>query len=320
MGDEGLALAVSEKRMYVGASQSNVVAAYSWEGDSEGVTSRFTGDVTCLAMAGHLLAAGSADMTVKVLDTQEFKETLLEGHQGPILSVALAGGVVASSSCDGTVRLWKVATKSVIKTLPNVVAKSNDVTNSTSVVGLAFSPCGTHLAVPTATGLTVLTRGEGESWGTQRAVALPAAQGAPTCLAWSAEGELLLVATSKGGLILLAAPDMTVLKIGETGRKASVCSVVWHPGKAEVVVADMSGHWGLLEDVRREKEVARPAAEDQEDMEALFNDDEEEDENSFSIGKVLASTGYKKDEDGNLTFGAGGAPCLLLLSSTARVS
>ena len=41
-------------------------------------------------------------------------------------------------------------------------------------------------------------------------------------------------------------------------------------------------------------------------MEALFNDDEdEEDENSFSIGKVLASTGFAKDQDGNLTFGAG---------------
>ena len=39
-----------------------------------------------------------------------------------------------------------------------------------------------------------------------------------------------------------------------------------------------------------------------EDMEALFNDDED-DENSFSVSKVTAQSGYVKDEDGNLTFG-----------------
>ena len=86
-------MAVSTKRIYVGASQSNLVQAYSWEGDSEGVTTRysrrrimitlmtdaimimmtsatltcrFTADVTCLAVSGELLAAGSADMTLKV--------------------------------------------------------------------------------------------------------------------------------------------------------------------------------------------------------------------------------------------------------------
>ena len=74
--------------------------AYSWDGDSEGVTTRFTGDVTCLAISGSLIAAGSDDMTVKLVNTEDCKETLLEGHQGPLLSIALAkqGDAVATAS------------------------------------------------------------------------------------------------------------------------------------------------------------------------------------------------------------------------------
>ena len=54
-------------------------------------------------------------------------------------------------------------------------------------------------------------------------------------------------------------------------------------------------------------------------MEALFNDDEdEEDKNSFSIGKVLASTGFAKDQDGNLTFGRGRRRPGLTLPSAGR--
>ena len=43
--------------------------------------------------------------------------------------------------------------------------------------------------------------------------------------------------------------------------------------------------------------------EDVEDMEALFNDDDD-DENSFSISRTVAETGYVKDEEGNLAFGS----------------
>ena len=79
------------------------------------LTCRITADVTCLAVSGELLAAGSAEMilkvgagpyrhdhsraitsshillSVQVVNTWTFSETVLEGHQGPILSVALTG-------------------------------------------------------------------------------------------------------------------------------------------------------------------------------------------------------------------------------------
>ena len=89
----------------MGPSESNLVHAYSWDGDSESVTVRFTGDVTCLQMSGNMLAASTADIILKVVNTLDFTETCLEGHQGPLLSVTLPkqGDYVASSSCDGSV-------------------------------------------------------------------------------------------------------------------------------------------------------------------------------------------------------------------------
>ena len=76
---------------------------------------RFTSDVTCLDCleSGLLLAAGSADMTVKVSDTVKYTDQLLAGHTGPVLSVALdpLKKFVGSSSCDGTVRVWEIGAK-----------------------------------------------------------------------------------------------------------------------------------------------------------------------------------------------------------------
>ena len=95
-------------------------------------------------------------------------------------------------------KLWDVKTKTVLKTVPEVVAKSNDVTNSSSTVGLAFSQCGLHLAIPTTTGLTLVTRGEGGVWGAPRLAGMTLAKGElATSLAWSGEGDLLMVATNK---------------------------------------------------------------------------------------------------------------------------
>ena len=49
--------------------------------------------------------------------------------------------------------------------------------------------------------------------------------------------------------------------------------------------ADNGGHWGLLEEIQPSVSVRAAMEAEQEDMEALFNDDED-DENSFSVAKV----------------------------------
>ena len=73
---------------------------------------RFTADVTCLDTneTGSLVAAGSADMTIKVTDTSQYTNKVFTGHTGPVLSVTLDPVLkyLGSSSCDGSVRIWEV--------------------------------------------------------------------------------------------------------------------------------------------------------------------------------------------------------------------
>ena len=107
---EGLSVCVSDKKIYVGSSSSNVLCCYSCELDSEGVLEpKFASNVTALScmQSGEVLVAGCADYSVNVITTSDTSCVSLTGHSGPVLSVAMArdGEIVASSSCDGTVKV-----------------------------------------------------------------------------------------------------------------------------------------------------------------------------------------------------------------------
>ena len=81
-------------------------------------------------------------------------------------------------------------------------------------------------------------------------------------------------------------PALKVTKTIPSGRKHAICALASHPEAGEAVFADIGGHWGLLEDIETsEAEHREETKAEQEDMEALFNDDEDE-ENSFSVAKV----------------------------------
>jgi len=124
---------------------------------------------------------------------------------------------------------------------------------------------------------------------------------------WDMDGGNILAGTNKGNLCLISFPSMSLVTTVHSGRKYNICSLAWHPSKNEAIFADMGGHWGLIEELGGSSNVmaASEAANNEhlEDMEALFNDDDD-DENSFSIAKTVAETGYTKDDDGNLAFGS----------------
>jgi len=317
IGDEGLAVCVSDKKIFVGSSGTNVLSGYSWEGDSEGVVGpRFTSDVTALscAPAGDLVVAGCGDFSVKVIKTSDFSTVELTGHAAPVLSVDLAkdGEVVASSSCDGSVKVWSVATKSALKTVSNILTKSNDVPNSPSMCSLRFSKCGQWLAVPSEQKVVVL--GKNDNWEEAKEVRIAGLGSGEivTSVDWDSEGDFILTGTNKGNLCLISYPGLALVTTVHSGRKHNICGLVWHPSRSEAIFADMGGHWGLIEElgaggVKPVEEGTKAANEDLEDMEALFNDDDD-DENSFSISKTVAETGYVKDEEGNLAYGSGGKP------------
>ena len=82
---------------------------------------------------------------------------------------------------------------------------------------------------------------------------------------------------------------MKLIKTVPSGRKQNICALAAHPDLGEAVFADLGGHWGLLEAIETSEAGRAEAAAEQEDMEALFNDDED-DENSFSVAKVERSS------------------------------
>ena len=103
-----------------------------------------------VSLKGDLICAGSADMTLKVVNRETFKDTLFKGHSAPVLSVAInaAGDVVASSSCDGSVKLWSVGETSCLKTLSKLWKESNDSKASEVRGVISWSPASNELAIP----------------------------------------------------------------------------------------------------------------------------------------------------------------------------
>jgi len=161
----------------------------------------------------------------------------------------------------------------------------------------------------------VVVLGSSDSWEQAKEVKITGLGSGEivTSTDWDSEGEFLIAGTNKGNLCLISYSTMSLVTTVHSGRKHNICSLIWHPSRNEAIFADMGGHWGLIEelDVGGNKPTGENAikatSEDVEDMEALFNDDDD-DENSFSIAKTVAETGYVKDEEGNLAYGSGGPP------------
>ena len=101
-----------------------------------------------------------------------------------------------------------------------------------------------------------------------------------------------LLCTFQGSLCVISFPDLKLTKTVPSGRKHAICALAAHPEAAEAVFADVGGHWGLLEEIQPSESVRAAMEAEQEDMEALFNDDED-DENSFSVAKVNKHSGRK---------------------------
>ena len=70
-------------------------------------------------------------------------------------------------------------------------------------------------------------------------------------------------------LSLLSFSSLSLLKSAQSGRKSNICSVAWHPAKNVAAFCDLTGHWGLVHEVRAETAAGGEAAkEDTKDMEA----------------------------------------------------
>ena len=308
IGDEALAVALCDAKIFTSVGGTNVLSGYNWEGDSEGVVGpRLSSDVTAVASTpdGSYVVIGCADFSVKLVNTYSFATVNMSGHTAPVLSVDITSKAdfVASSSCDGGVRVWSAKDEREKRvSLTGLHHKCNDVPQSKTVAGIKFSRDGEMLAVPTGQEVKILQRSRNwTSQGLKARLDTLQKEEFVTCVDWDRNDQHIVAATDKGNLCIISYPALQLVKTVPSGRNQNICCIINNPVKNEAFFADMGGHIGLLEKIGgTSQEDVKP--EDLEDMEALFNDDED-DENSFSVSKVTAQSGYVKDEDGNLTFG-----------------
>ena len=68
--------------MFVSTSETNNVTALNFDGENDGIITKFTADVTCLDSldAGDFVLSGCADMTIKLTNTTTFSYKLMKGQ------------------------------------------------------------------------------------------------------------------------------------------------------------------------------------------------------------------------------------------------
>ena len=310
------------------------------EGANDGLVARFTADVTCMDISndkGEFLAAGSADMTVKVINTSSYVViATFEGHLAPILSVSLdnSGANVATSSCDGTTKIWSVQEKKQIKSFQDIVPKSNDFSNSSSLAGVAWKPGKENtdiLAVAYKNNVTIVQNKGGSisEW-----VKIKELKPKTTTLKMneyisvlafskSENGSYLVAGTTKGNIFVwhTTSGDVILETKSTSDHEYPICSIDYCPmDNSQVSFINSNGYWGTVKDIpvlekskhttkkeaksKVEKSV-KPSSKVRNEDElnedelaaALFEDDDDDNENSFSIRKIKAETGFLNDED-----------------------
>ena len=159
-----------------------------------------------VSQKGDLICAGSADMTLKVVNRETFKDTLFKGHSAPVLSVAInaAADVVASSSCDGSVKLWSVSEARCLKTFGSLWKESNDSKASEVRGTISWSMTSNELAIPSRDSVKLVTvLGSGADFREDSIKAPTLSDGellSTTC--WSKSGAFVAAATTQGRIFV----------------------------------------------------------------------------------------------------------------------
>ncbi len=316
-GEEVLGLAISEdERIFVapkiepGDKGCNEVLAFKYEefkGVSDGTICKFTAEATCVDCSkdGKFVAAGSADMTLKVIETESFKVKKFEGHSAPILNVALdpKNEFVLSSACDGSAKLWNVEKETCVLTWSDLWDETNDTCRSKTTAMLAWHPDGSSFAIPTKNGIKLCTRVDFSL------IELDAnSEEYYTAVAFSTDGNHLVGGTLDGKIMFWNLRSKARICQVQSDSPSMISAIEWNPSEPdEIAFIKEDGHWGTVTKFlnglgSKNTKVSKTVDEENMDADelaaALFDDDDDDDnENSFSIRAIKKETGFLEDQD-----------------------
>ena len=139
----------------------------------------------------QFLVTGGSDFTVKIWDTTGVNKGTLIGHTGHLTKVLVSndGSKIYSSSKDNTVKIWDVATKSLLRTIY--------VSNS-DVNAIALSPSNDHLVTVSSDSIIRIYE---TAMGQKIDSIFEPNQGYGLCVDWSSSLNQIAVGTVKGKVV-----------------------------------------------------------------------------------------------------------------------
>ena len=168
--------------------------SYEWPSlleDKNYTLFRFTCDIGCIASLESQAIAGAGDFKIKHKNTETDKETILEGHEAPILSVALdpRRELAASSSCDGFFKIWDLCSSQSIFE-QKLFTRCSDIEHAKCPATVEFQPdSGELIAVLVEKGAQIFNRSDRTLLHE-----ISDAKETTKTLAWSKCGQVLAIA------------------------------------------------------------------------------------------------------------------------------
>lgn len=205
----------SGKQIHRVAGHDDVVYRVAWSGD------------------GKQWATAGGDGISQVFAAQDAKQLArYEGHSRPVLAIGYLpdGETIASAGVDQTLRLWNSASGEHIKTLDNHVGTVNGIAvrpaagNSPAIVATISEDKTVRLWQPSIGRLMRFAR-------------LPSI---PRAVAWSADGDQLLVGCNDGRVRVLDPDSVEVVKTLD-GLDGRIYELVIDPAANRVLIGGEAG-------------------------------------------------------------------------------
>ena len=127
-----------------------------------------------------------------------------------------------------------------------------------------------------------------------------------TSVTFSSDGSNLVGGTKNGKMVFWSYPGGRLVNECKSAKSSPICGLDWNPKvQDEIAFIKEDGHWGTVTDFLSEKKEASESVMDEKNMNpdelaaALFDDDSNDNENSFSIRQIKKDTGFLDEESTN---------------------
>jgi chromosome transmission fidelity protein 4 len=239
---------VQKQSKFYTSNELNEIRKYDFNShEFEDLIATFTLPVTTMAInkSNTHMVCGSADFEIRLIDLSTLKYTSFTGHAAPILHICIdpLEKYFLSSSCDGSIRIWSIKNLNLVKTLPNMHEKSNDLSTTKTYSKISWHKDGNLIAVPSHKEVQFFER---ELWQLKFKIE---ADANVSITKFSPDGKTIALCTQANWIYVHSIITKSLLYKNEYTKKgASICSFVWNPvvhnDKNEIILCDTKGQMG----------------------------------------------------------------------------